>query len=136
MQKAWQEDHCNAGNGLNCCVYIVRNRVRAGWVSWLSMLARYEDYAGNIPGPLQEYPNFNDPLFRQLLNGIDAIFDAPSRELDQMTSAKDPLNGTVTTALYFADLNKPMTEFFKTKILADKENHRMCGKAGTLTLFN
>jgi hypothetical protein len=48
-----------------------------------------------------------------------------------MTSAKDPLNGTTTTALYFADLNKPMTEFFKTKILGDKENHRLCGKCGS-----
>ena len=57
------------------------------------------DYAGNIPGPVQEYPNLNDPLFRQLLNGIDAIYDG--KELDQMTSAKDPLNGTVTTALYW-----------------------------------
>ena len=134
VQKAWREDHCNAIHGLHCCVYIVRNRVRAGWGSWLSVLQHYEDYAGNPPGPLQEYPNLNDPLFRQLLNGIDAIYDG--KELDQMTSAKDPLNGTVTTALYFADLNKPMTEFFKTKILGDKENHRLCGKCGTLTLFN
>ncbi len=98
------------------------------------MLARYEDYAGNIPGPVQEYPNLNDPLFRQLLNGIDAIYDG--KELDQMTSAKDPLNGAVATAMYFADLNKPMSEFFKTKILGDKENHCLCGENGTLSLFN
>jgi hypothetical protein len=93
-------------------------------------VTRYEDYAGNIPGPTQEYPNLNDPLFLQLLNGVDAIYDAPAHELDQITNAKDTLNGAVTTALYFADLNKPMTEFFKTKVLEDKENHRMCGKAG------
>jgi hypothetical protein len=98
------------------------------------MLTRYEDYTGNVPGPLQEYPNLNDPLFRQLLNGIDAIYDG--KERDQMTSAKDPLNGTTSTAMYFADLNKPMTEFFKTNILRDKKNHRMCGKNGTLTLFS
>jgi hypothetical protein len=43
---------------------------------------------------------------------------------------------TVSEKKRFADLNKPMTEFFKTKILGDKENHRMCGKAGSLSLFN
>jgi hypothetical protein len=72
-----------------------------------------------FPGPLQEYLNLNDPLLGQLLNGIDAIYDR--KEFDHMASAKDPINGTTTTALYFADLNKPMTEFFKTKILGDKE---------------
>jgi hypothetical protein len=105
IQRAWQEDHCNAIHGLHCAVFIIRNKVRAGWGSWLSMLTRYEDYAGNLPGPLQEYLNLNDPLFRQLLNGIDAIYD--DKELDQITSATDPINGTTTTALYFADLNKP-----------------------------
>jgi hypothetical protein len=55
-------------------------------------------------------------------------------ELAVMTDSPD---GVMTrTKKRFADLNKPMTEFFKTKILGDKENHRMCGKAGSLSLFN
>jgi hypothetical protein len=98
------------------------------------MLTRYEDHGGNVPGPLQEYTNLNDPLFRQPLIGIDAIYDG--KELDPNDQCKRPCERATTTAMYFADLNKPMTEFFKTKILGDKENHRLCGKAGSLTLFN
>jgi hypothetical protein len=76
----------------------------------------------------------SNPSTRGLLNGIDVIYGG--KEFDQMTSATDPINGTTTTALYFAHLNKPMTDFFKTRILGDKENHRMRGKTGSLTLFN
>jgi hypothetical protein len=34
----------------------------------------------------------------------------------------------ITIPLYFAHPNKPMTEFFETKTLTDKENHQMIEK--------
>jgi hypothetical protein len=96
------------------------------------MLTRYEDYAGNITGPLQEYPQSNWPSFPSAYS----MALTPSTTAKNSINAKDTPKGATTTAMYFADLNKPMTEFFKTKILGDKENHRMCGKAGSLSLFN
>jgi hypothetical protein len=41
-----------------------------------------------------------------------------------------------THRLLLHDLNKPLTEFFKTKILADRENHKLIASIGTLSIFS
>lgn len=133
VERVWKEDHQNSINGLKCAAFLIRNRVNAGWGGWLQMIQRWEDYAGNVSGPFPNYPNGNDPLFRAILTGIDAIYDGS--EVDKITQAENPITKKMTIALYMADLNKPLTPFFKERILADKENHKMCGQCGTLFLF-
>jgi hypothetical protein len=138
VERVWQEDHSNAIHGLHAAAFIIRNRVNAGWGSWLNMIYKYPDYAGNVAGPVKEFPNLNDSLFRRLLADVDTIYDGTM--VDNITTSYAPMMrpaiGKATTALYMADLNKPLTPFFKERILGDKENHRHCGVVGSLTLFS
>lgn len=132
IDRVWSEDHQDALHGIKLAAFIIRNRVNAGWGSWLQMIKNFDNFAGNLRGPDLDI-NFNDPLFRKVNAAVEDIYSG--MEPDDMTSSSDPFSGKTTTALYFANLNKPLTEFFQTKILGDKENHRHCGQCGSLTLF-
>src|ERR1700730_16512514 len=76
-------------------------------------------------------PNyFAEAYCHPFLDACWKIHSAAPEKGSRMEFLCDAL--TVNEKKRFADLNKPMTEFFETEILGDKENHRMCGKAGSL----
>jgi hypothetical protein len=130
--KVWQDDHQDQLQGLNVAAFIIKNRVQAGWGSWRQMISKADQWAGNVPGPVLEYPNDNDPLFRQLLADIDGIYNGLT--FDELTTATT-FEGKALAGLYYADLSKPITLFLKEKIPREPTSHKRVATVGRLTIF-
>lgn len=115
----WQETNYKLAG------FILRNRFEAGWHTdnWLALVFTYNKYAGNPVANNKSLPNMNDGDFRNLMTFVDDLYSGEAE--DKMSQG----------ALYYADLGKPTTEFFKTKILTDPTSHRFCGTVGTVSLF-
>jgi len=141
LNRAWQQSHDNAYQGLLVEMFILKNRVDAGFGNWRQVIQRADSIAGNLPCPVRDLPSDYDPLFRRLLSEIDSIYDGTRN--DEMTRVqgfkttdKGSLFPTVVHGLYYADLSKPLTPFLKDKILADPTNHKRIATVGSLTVFS
>jgi hypothetical protein len=123
-QKLWQEDRTDGIVGLTAVGLIFSNRIKSGWYGgdWLRCLADADRIrATKLEGP-ESYGDPNDPLFQRLLWKVDTIFSC---------SEEDFTHG----ALYYADLTKVTSEWFRTEILGKLEIHKRIGSAGKLTFF-
>lgn len=126
----WCESHNDAKNGMKAVAFVVRNRVNAGWGSWLDVMDKHEQWRGNAkPSPNLDYTQY---LFRELLWLVDGVFDGS--EKDEMTSCV--IGDKPVKALWYYRVDEPVSDFFKEKILADKTNHRMVGVVGGIWLFS
>jgi hypothetical protein len=101
-----------------CCL---ANRVRLGWGTWLEVLDRVPQYAAQTEVP-SGTPSIWEPGFVRLLHEVDAIYDG---------SSTDYSNG----GLYWADLRRIDTEFFKQKILGNPTQHPRVADMNSLTIF-
>lgn len=113
------------GGHLGACIVmsILMNRVRHGWGNLLDILNRIPQFSAEVEIPNQNMvPQIWEPAFIRLLQEVDNIYDG----------TKDYSKG----ALYWCDMRRVETPFFKDKILGDKENHPRVGDMNSLTFFS
>lgn len=99
---------------------VIMNRVRLGWGSVAEVIHKFPQTAAN-PEPDEDIPQIWSPEFVRLLHEVEGIFD----------SSKDYSKG----ALYFCDTAAPISEWFKTKILDEKEMHPVVGNMNSFMFF-
>lgn len=92
------------GGHLAACLVMscISNRVRLGWGTWLEVLDRIPLYSAQFEMPTGT-PSVWEPSFVRLLHEVDAIYGGQ----------QDYSNG----AVYWADLRRVETPFFKEKII-------------------
>jgi hypothetical protein len=110
------------GGHLAACMVMscIANRVRLGWGNWLEMIDRIPAYSAQIDMPTGT-PSIWEPNFVRLLHEVESIYDG----------TQDYSKG----ALYWCDLRRIETEFFRDKILKNTAQHPRIADMGTLTLF-
>jgi hypothetical protein len=111
------------GGHLAACMVMscVANRVRLGWGNWLEMIDRIPQYAAQQDIPTGT-PSIWEPNFVRLLHEVESIFDG---------SGTDYAKG----GLYWADLRRVDTDFFRTKILGAPEQHPRVADMNSLVIF-
>ncbi len=120
----WRWGREYGGGHMATCLVMgcLMNRVRLGWGSVLEVLDRIPNYAAipanEIPGGT---PSVWEPNFVRLLHEVEGIFDG----------TQDPSKG----AVYWCDLRRVTTPFFKDKILAYPEEHPRLVDMNTLVCF-
>lgn len=128
---AWREERGNQTNGMLGVLFVLRNRIKAGWFGgdWIRNMAVHGQFSSmTVKGDSQtvEYPDPRDPTFQQLLNYIDHIYD-------------DTMPDTLTNgALYYADLSSPSYDkegWFARVIVGQPGKHPRCATIGTTTYF-
>lgn len=139
VQYCWfHSDHSNSLQGLEAVAFGICSRYDSGWSDWPGVFSTLDKYAGNLP-VINPAPSPNDHTWMKLLAGIDSIFDG-SRP-DTMTTAKTITRtseeGKLVRGLYWANLNLPLSNFFKTEILGNREAHHQIAVVGAgLTFFS
>jgi hypothetical protein len=98
----------------------IMNRVRAGWGSVPEVIHKFYETAAN-PTPEYEVPQIWSPEFVRLLHEVEASFDG----------SKDTSKG----ALHFCDTAAPISEWFKTHILDEREKHPCIGDMNSFRLY-
>ncbi len=99
----------------------IGNRVRCGQGAWLEVIERIPKYAAELVQP-EGFPTIWDQTLTRLLHECETIFDG---------SAKDLTGG----ALYWADLRKIETDWFREKILKNPKDHPRVADFNSLTFF-
>ena len=128
---AWREERSNGPNGMLAVLFVLRNRVKAGWngASWTRNIDGHNQFSSmSVTGDSQTvaYPDVRDPQFLQVLQVVDSVYDGT--RLDNLT------NG----ALYYADLaSKGYTHggWFERNIVLQPEVHPRMATVGTTTYF-
>ena len=99
---------------------VLMNRVRLGWGTVLEVLERIPKYAATDEVPTG-WPSIWEPEFVKLLHEVEGVYD----------TTKDYSSG----ALYWCDLRDVTTDFFKDKILGDKDAHPLVANMNSLSFF-
>jgi hypothetical protein len=100
---------------------VIANRVRAGWGTWLDVLAQAPSRSATLEQPTG-IPDIWSPGMVRLLHAVEGIYEG---------SAKDLSHG----AMYFADSTKIDNPWFKDKILGDLSTHRKVADMNALMFF-
>ncbi|HEV1286552.1 MAG TPA: hypothetical protein VNU44_14620 [Bryobacteraceae bacterium] len=121
---------------LQCLAFIVRNRVKAGWMGgdWLSVIANdpvYSPYDVNghhhaaqaDRALLESFPDLRDEVFQKFLWEIDRIYDG-SRQ-DAMTEG----------AVWWAEIERISRKWFLENIARNQEQHPRVAQVASLTLW-
>ena len=118
----WRYGHEYGGHLGSCLIMsCLANRQKLGWGSWSEIIEGIPKHSATIEQPLS-YPSVWEPNFVRLLHEIEAIYDG----------SKDYANGGV----YWFDSAKPVThEWFKEKILNEKQAHPCTGNMNSLMTF-
>lgn len=125
-----------AFSSLQCLAFIVRNRVKAGWMGgdWMAVIANdpaYSAYganghhyaAGGNPAVLESFPDLRDDVFQRFLWEVDRIYDG---------SRGDPMT---EGALWWAELDKITRPWFLEHIARLPEQHPRVAQVASLTLW-
>lgn len=112
----------------------VRNRVRQSWHDgdWLKVIDHADDVAGNPPGP-RVFLQPDDRSFQVFIRDVDDIYFG-RRDWDKTPSraAMPSLDEAIGKCCYWAFINRPLTPWFKEKIVA---SHKQGATMGTLIFF-
>lgn len=150
---AWREGHSYGGvDNMLAVLFVLRNRQRAGWHGgdWLKIVERHDDAAAY--GPLElartqvagarlsgstvmmetierlARPQFPDlriyEMQQKLLPRVDDIF-----------SGMAPDVYTEDKALYYAELNGPLRERFKSEVCSRPVEHPRVAQVGPVFFF-
>lgn len=115
---------------LKAICYCLRNRVRAGWGSWLQCIEAADDHAAHDPIPMRIDVE-GDRSFQRLLHDVDEIF-YPQQSYEPSDA---DLEKTIGQAKFWCYLNRPRREWFDSNIIRDQANHRECAQMGTMLFF-
>ena len=110
------------GGHLAACLIMscLGNRVRLGWGSWLEVIDRIPAFAAEFVMPTGT-PSIWEPNFVRLLHEVESVYDGTS----------DYSKG----AVYWCDLRRIETPFFRDKIIGQPLEHPRIIDMNTLTLF-
>jgi hypothetical protein len=97
------------------------NRVKCGQGSWLEVIERIPKYAAEYKQP-DGFPSIWDQTLVRLLHEVESIYD---------NSGKDITDG----ALFWCDLRRVETDWFRNTILANQTQHPRVADFGSLTFF-
>lgn len=89
-------------------MHTLANRTRIGWSSWLQTFDRIPHAMAELHVPTLVHPSIWEPNFLKLLQAVDGVFDG---------SVPDKSKG----ALYWGDLAKIESEWFRTNIVQAKK---------------
>ena len=121
--EAWRQMYEQGGH-LACVLVmgVLACRVRKGWGNWLEVLASLPKHSALKDQPNRDkFPPIWEPQFVRLLHEVEPVFDGTS----------DPAKG----ALYWCDTRYIETDFFKDKILSNKDDHPRVVEMNSLALF-
>lgn len=122
---AYQEAHHYGGvDSMLAIVYVMKNRVDAGWFGgeWMDVLQRHYEASAYEATEMQPI-NVRDLQFRILLQKIDGVYDGS--EPDHLTDG----------ALFYCELTEVTREWFVKNVLQRRESHPRCASVGPLTFF-
>jgi len=112
------------GQGGHLCPELIMGclaeRQRKGWGSWFEILERVPSFAAENNPPELVYPPLWEPSVMRLLHSVESIYDGTS----------NPSKG----GLYWADLRRIETPFFK-KILENPEEHPRVVDMNSFVIF-
>ena len=97
------------------------NRVKCGQGSWLEVIERIPKYSAELQEPTG-FPSIWDQTLVRLLHEVESVYD---------NSGKDITDG----ALFWCDLRRIETEWFRNTILGNLEQHPRIADFGSLTFF-
>lgn len=97
------------------------NRVKCGQGSWLEVIDRIPKYSAEHRQP-EGFPSIWDQTLVRLLHEVEAVYDS---------SGKDLTDG----ALFWCDLRRVETEWFRNTILGNPMQHPRVADFGSLTFF-
>lgn len=128
---AWREERSNGSNGMLAVLFVLRNRVKAGWHegSWTRNIDAHNQFSSiSVLGDSQTiaYPDVRDPQFLQILQAVDSVYEG--NRVDNLS------NG----ALYYADLASPgytKGGWFQRNIIEHPDLHPRVATVGTTTYF-
>lgn len=121
---AHREGHEHGGtNNMLAVAFVMRNRQRAGWRGgeWLGIIHTAEEVASRISEV--SAPDLRDINFRILLQQIDDVYSGMAA--DKITEG----------ALYYAELNRIESTWFRKHILDDLEHHPRVANVGNVVFF-
>lgn len=126
---AWREGHRHGLNNMLAIAYMLRNRQRAGWGDWLTVIKNYDLYRGTKVEPTLdlEYPDLGDRDFLQLLRAVDDIYSGVA--VDNLTTNHENQPG-----LYCGELHNVTRDWFLEKIVRSPE-HKPTTVVNGVTFF-
>ncbi len=121
------------GGHLGACLVMgcIANRVRIGLGSWMDVMSKIPLYAAEKEAPT-DIPTEDtwDRSFINILQAVDSIFEGSA----DYAKAKLP-DGRTVNGIYWCDLRKIETDFFRDTILGDRDSHPRIADMNTLTVF-
>jgi hypothetical protein len=131
VEFAVQEAYLYGGTACMCAVaQVIANRVSAGWGEWKNVLDTTAKYTGNVHVLT---PSFEprDITFRHMLSLVDDIYLGTADDTNVNVSDD---RGTLT-ALYYADLASPLSDWFRVTVSNHIDKHPRIATVGPLTFF-
>jgi hypothetical protein len=135
----WREASQHGGDicmtAVMCCL---RNRVKAGWGTWLEVISRDSKTSYRLEQPLQnQFPDDREPSWRRFFAKVDAIYEGNFEDITAGTQdiMWQPV-GTRNHGLYWADLGAITNPWFSEKIVGDKENHKKVCTVAPLYIYS
>jgi hypothetical protein len=130
---AWREEAINGINGQLGVLFVLRNRLKAGWShgDFGQIMEGHNQFSSmSVVGDGQtvHYPDVREPSFNKILQYVDSVFDPDNPLADTLT------NG----AVYYADLNSPGFQkggWFDRVILSNPTRFPVVAKIGSTTYF-
>ena len=130
---AWREENINGVNGMLGVLFVLRNRLKAGWSGGdiQAIMEGHNQFSSmSILGDGQtvHYPDVRNPDFQKILQYVDAVFDLNNPMPDTLT------NG----ALYYSDLNSSGFQkggWFDRVILSNPTRFPRTATIGSTTYF-
>lgn len=127
---AEREERSNGTNGILGVLFVLRNRVRAGWFKgeWMSNITAKNQFSSMtvLGDPMTVwYQDPREPAFQKVLQLVDQVFDGT---LQDMTAG----------ALYYADLNSKgfvKDGWYDRNIVQQPAVHPRVATIGTTTYF-
>ena len=123
---AWREGHKGGLNLMLAIAFMLRNRQKAGWGDWLSIIKNYALYRATAVEPTLdvEFPDVRDRDFLTLLQAIDGICSGAA--VDYLTTNQEKQG-----ALYCGELHNVTRDWFLEKIVRCPDHKRTTEIAGT-----
>lgn len=127
---AEREERSNGVNGMLGVMFVVRNRVNAGWNGgdWVKVITSHNQFSSiSVLGDSQTvwYPDSREPNFQRILQEVDGVYDG---------STADTLTNN---ALYYADLSSPGYNKggWFDRCVANSPDHPRVAVIGSTTYF-
>lgn len=111
-------------NNMLAVAMVLRNRVFAGWGSWIDVIDQVSLRPINLNVPrFQTGPVIKSAVGRSLLNQVDVIYASPNVE--------DLTGG----ALFWVDPSFDVADWFRAEVLRKQENHPRVAHIGPVWFF-